>query len=145
MNRIGEGGMGVVFKTMHRRMERLVALKVLKRSATSADFVKRFHREIHVAARLNHPNAVAALDADECELADFWVMEFVDGADLDQVVEKSGPLSVAETVAAVRQAALGLSHAHEQGVVHYMSPEQATDISAVSCDHAPKLTDLHAG
>ena len=98
MEKIGACGMGEVYKALHRRMKRVVAIKVIRKKLATKDFIERFRKEIHAAARLNHPNAVSAYDADECELGDFLVMEYVEGADLKQVVEKQGPLSVTEAV-----------------------------------------------
>ncbi|MBS0205156.1 MAG: response regulator [Planctomycetes bacterium] len=118
LNRIGEGGMGQVFKALHRRMKRVVAVKVIHRKLATPDFTARFRREIQAAARLNHPHVVAAYDADECELGDFLVMEFVEGADLKQIVEKAGPLAVSEAIEAIRQSAQALGYAHQQGLVH---------------------------
>jgi len=115
---LGEGGMGSVFKAVHRRMDRVVAVKVLKKDSQNEQFRARFRREIKAAARLNHANIVVAYDADECELGDFLVMEYIEGTDLEQVVRKSGPLEVSEAINAIRQAALGLAYAHRQGIVH---------------------------
>lgn len=119
LGRLGEGGMGIVYKALHRRMQREVALKILKKDISeSTDFVARFQREVYAAARLNHPNVVAAYDADECDLGYFLVMEYVDGLDLSQVIHRAGPLSVREVINAIRQAAEALAYAHSQGVVH---------------------------
>ena len=118
LSRLGEGGMGEVYKALHRRMKRVVAIKVIRKKLATKDFIERFRKEIHAAARLNHPNAVSAYDADECELGDFLVMEYVEGADLKQIVEKQGPLSVGEAVDAIRQAARALGYAHRHGMVH---------------------------
>lgn len=117
-SRIGTGGMGDVFKCLHRRMQRIVAIKVIKKKMATEEFITRFRREIQAAARLNHPNVIAAYDADECELGDFLVMEFVEGTDFKEIVEKGNPLSVDEALEAVRQAATGLSYAHQNGIVH---------------------------
>ena len=118
LSHIGEGGMGSVFKALHRRMDRVVAIKVIKQQQATPDFIARFHREIKAAARLNHPNVVVAYDADCCELGDYLVMEYVEGTDLDIVIEKSGPLSVSDAIESMRQAAVALDYAHSQGVVH---------------------------
>lgn len=118
LSRLGEGGMGEVYKALHRRMKRVVAIKVIRKNLATKDFIERFRKEIHAAARLNHPNAVSAYDADECELGDFLVMEYVEGADLRQIVEKQGPLHVHEAVDAIRQAARALGYAHQHGMVH---------------------------
>ncbi|HIK95492.1 MAG TPA: response regulator [Planctomycetes bacterium] len=118
-NLIGEGGMGTVFKALHRRMQRVVAIKTLKLQDKGSDSaIGRFKREVHAAARLNHQNIIAAYDADECELGHFLVMEFVDGSDLGQIVKKQGPLRTSAAIDCILQSARGLSYAHSQGVIH---------------------------
>jgi serine/threonine protein kinase len=118
-DRIGAGGMGQVFKAEHRRMHRVVALKVLPTAAVkSAPAVARFGREVEAAAKLEHPNIVAAYDADEAAGVHFLVMQFIDGVDLSALVKKSGPLPVGKAVNYVLQAARGLAYAHAQHVVH---------------------------
>ncbi|MBI1902823.1 MAG: protein kinase [Planctomycetia bacterium] len=119
LDKLGQGGMGVVFKAQHRRMDRVVALKVLPPAATrSPDLLKRFQREAKAAARLLHPNIVAAYDADEAAGTYFLVMEYVPGIDLASLVRRDGALSVARAVECVLQAARGLQYAHGEGVVH---------------------------
>lgn len=118
MDLIGSGGMGRVFKALHRRMDRLVALKVLHEKAVeSRDAVERFHREVKAAARLQHPHIVAAYDADEDQGLHFLVMEYVDGPDLATIV-KNGPLTLERAVDVIAQAARGLEYAHGEGVIH---------------------------
>src|SRR5262249_20295119 len=95
LDRLGEGGMGTVYKGRHERMERLVAIKVLARNvAESEAFLQRFQREVETVARLSHPNIVMAFDAGESALGPYLVMEFVDGRDLATDVRLSGPLAV---------------------------------------------------
>lgn len=119
LEKLGEGGMGMVFKARHRRIQRVVALKLLPPVATkSPDAVQRFHREVEVAARLTHPNIVAAYDAGEANGAHFLVMEYVPGHDLSRVVKNEGPLAVDRAVLCILQVARGLEHAHAAGVVH---------------------------
>jgi serine/threonine protein kinase/formylglycine-generating enzyme required for sulfatase activity len=119
LDKLGQGGMGTVFKAEHRRMKRIVALKVMTPAAMrSPDAVKRFRREVEAAARLTHPNIVAALDADEARGIHFLVTEYVEGSDLAALVKKSGPLPVDTAVDCIRQAARGLEYAHSLGVVH---------------------------
>jgi len=119
LDKIGEGGMGQVFKARHRRMERVVAVKVLPEAAMSSpEAVQRFQREVKAAARLSHPNIVTAYDADEAGGVHFLVMEYVEGKDLASVVADRGTLSVDRAVDYVRQAAKGLKYAHGQSVVH---------------------------
>ncbi len=119
LDRIGAGGMGVVLKARHRRMKRLVALKLLPKSATeSEDALRRFHREVEAAARLNHPHIVTAYDADEAKGVHFFVMEYVEGSDLSSLVKQRGPLAIDEAVDCILQAAGGLAYAHRQGIIH---------------------------
>src|SRR5262245_6715337 len=119
LDRLGAGGMGTVFKARHRRMKRVVALKVLSREVAGTEkFAQRFQREVETIARLTHPNIVMAYDADECEAGPFLVMEFVNGRDLASEVVTGGPLSAAEAVDRILQAARGLEYAHDQGIIH---------------------------
>lgn len=119
LDRIGAGGMGQVFKAQHRRMERLVAVKMLPpRLTKDATALARFDREVKAAARLRHPNIVAADDADEANGVHFLVMEYVEGNDLAAQVKKHGPLAVAEAIQCILQAARGLEFAHGEGVIH---------------------------
>lgn len=119
LDRLGEGGMGTVFKARHRRMRRLVAIKVLSRQvARSERFIKRFQREVEAVARLSHPNIVMAYDADEADVGHFLVMEFVNGRDLASEVQQHGPLPVRQAVACIVQAGWALEYAHRQGIIH---------------------------
>jgi serine/threonine protein kinase len=119
LDRLGAGGMGTVFKARHRRMKRVVALKVLLRTLVQDEhFVQRFQREVETIARLSHPNIVMAFDADEAEVGPFLVMEFVDGRDLASLVQKGGPLSVFQAVDCILQGARGLDYAHSRGIIH---------------------------
>ncbi len=118
LSRVGRGGMGAVYKAEHRKMKRLVAIKTIRKELATPEFITRFRREIEAAARLVHPNIVAAYDADECELGDFLVMEFVDGSDLRRLVEKTGPLSVTDAVSVLLQTAQAMSYSHRLGIVH---------------------------
>jgi serine/threonine protein kinase len=116
---VGIGGMGAVYKAEHRLMERLVALKVISPSfLQNAAAVDRFHREFKSAARLSHPNVVTAFDAEREGNLHFLVMEFVEGLSLDRLVQQAGKLPVPQACHLMHQAALGLAHAHERGMVH---------------------------
>jgi CheY-like chemotaxis protein len=118
LERVGSGAMGTVYKAVHLLMERVVALKVVRPELLSrpgAD--QRFRREARAAARLHHPNIVHAYDAESAGDAHFLVMEFVEGANLADRL-RGGPLPAAEACRYAREAALGLQHAHEQGMVH---------------------------
>ncbi|MFO0870822.1 MAG: bifunctional serine/threonine-protein kinase/formylglycine-generating enzyme family protein [Pirellulales bacterium] len=119
VGRIGAGGMGQVFKAQHRHMKRAAAIKLLPKDLTkNEDAIRRFQREVEVAAKLSHPNIVQTYDAGVQKGVWYLVMEFVDGRDLSVVVAKQGPLPVGVAVDYVRQAARGLAFAHESGVVH---------------------------
>jgi serine/threonine protein kinase/formylglycine-generating enzyme required for sulfatase activity len=119
LDKLGQGGMGMVLKARHKRMNRLVALKVLSPAVVkTADAMKRFQREVEAAAKLHHPNIVAAHDADEVNGTHFLVMEYVEGTDLSVLVKTKGPLSIDQAVKCVLQAARGLEFAHAHGVIH---------------------------
>src|SRR5262245_27150218 len=119
LDRLGAGGMGTVFKARHRRMKRIVALKVMGQNlCRDENLVKRFQREVETIARLSHPNIVLAFDADEAEVGHFLVMEFVDGKDLMTLVQQSGPMSLRAGVDSIIQAANGLQYAHDQNIIH---------------------------
>jgi serine/threonine protein kinase len=116
---LGAGGMGQVFKARHRTLDRLCALKVIRKErVASAEAVSRFLREGKAAARLLHPNIITIFDADQAGGVYFLAMELIEGTDLAKLVAKQGPLPLAQACSYVQQAALGLQHAHEQGLVH---------------------------
>jgi serine/threonine protein kinase len=119
LSKLGSGGMGAVFKARHRRMKRIVAVKVLSSDiARQSSFVKRFQREVETIAQLTHPNIVMAFDADEAEIGHFLVMEYVEGRDLASEIQQNGPLSVQAAVDAIAQAASGMAYAHSKGIIH---------------------------
>lgn len=119
LDKLGQGGMGVVLKAEHKRLKRLVALKVMSPNLVKTpDALKRFHREVEAAAKLRHPNVVATDDADEAKGTHFLVMEYVQGSDLSELVKKNGPFTVSQAVQCILQAARGLEYAHKQSVVH---------------------------
>lgn len=119
LKKIGAGGMGDVYLAEHRRMKRQVALKTLPAAMTKdAQSIQRFQREVQAAAKLTHPNIVAAYDADEANGTHYFVMEYVKGIDLSAVVKKQGVLKVDVAVDYILQAATGLEYAHEEGIIH---------------------------
>ncbi len=119
LEQIGEGGMGQVYRAQHRRMKRIVALKVLPAEMTrSAQALGRFQQEVEVAARLVHTNIVTAFDAGETNKTYFLVMEYVEGQDLAVIVAEQGSLPLADALDFVIQAARGLEYAHAQKVIH---------------------------
>jgi serine/threonine protein kinase len=119
LDKLGQGGMGVVFKARHRRLGRVGALKILPPSfARDRSAVMRFRREVEAAGRLKHANLVAAQDADEDRGVHFLVMDYVEGRDLDRVVRDRGPMPVIQAIDSLIQAARGLEAAHAEGIVH---------------------------
>jgi eukaryotic-like serine/threonine-protein kinase len=120
LERLGSGGMGSVYLCEHKLMRRRVAVKVLPTAkAEDAASLERFYREARAVAALDHPNIVRAYDIDQDDKLHFLVMEHVDGSSLQEIVKKTGPMDVTRAAHYVRQAALGLHHAHEAaGLVH---------------------------
>ncbi|MCI0681957.1 MAG: serine/threonine protein kinase [Gemmataceae bacterium] len=117
--RIGEGAMGQVFKAWNIRLARIVAVKMIhKEHIANNRAMQRFRREMETASQLDHPNIVLLRDADEVDGRPYIVMEFIEGIDLSQRVKQDGPLPVGEAVSHAQQAALGLQHAFERGVIH---------------------------
>jgi serine/threonine protein kinase len=115
---LGEGGMGRVFKARQRSLNRLVALKVIRPGRLNTPAAQsRFRREVEVIARLDHLHIVHAYDADEVNGIYFLAMEYIDGTDLARLA-KQGPLPTPLSCDYIRQAALGLQHAYERGMVH---------------------------
>lgn len=118
-DKLGEGGMGQVFRAVHQKMKREVALKIISPQIVGdASSVQRFNREVEAAARLTHPNIVTAHDAGEIENVHYLVMEYVVGLDLMAIVRRKGCLPVANAVDCTLQAARGLTYAHDAGIVH---------------------------
>lgn len=119
LEELGAGGMAVVFRARHKRLDKQVAVKILPESSfRHPESVGRFEREMRAIGRLEHPNIVQAFDAGECEGRHYLVMELVDGLDLSSVVQRVGPLSIADATCAIAEAAKGLQHAHDHGMVH---------------------------
>ena len=115
---LGAGGMGAVYKALHLRLDKVVALKLLPAERLNPTAVARFQREMKAVGKLDHPNIVRALDAGEHEGTHFLVMECVEGEDLSQLVARFGPLPIAAACEIVRQTAAALQHAHQHGLVH---------------------------
>jgi serine/threonine protein kinase len=119
LERLGEGGMGQVFKARNWKLNRLAALKLIRKERlNNLEIIRRFQREVRASAQLNHPNVVHAYDCGECGDRHFYVMEYVEGTDLAQLVCRNGPLPVEQACDCIRQATLGLQHAFERGLVH---------------------------
>ncbi len=119
LDRLGAGAKGRVFRAQHRLMGRVVALKVIApHIASRASSIARFHREMRIIGRLDHPNVIRAFDADQIGELLYIVMEYVPGRSLDRVLEERGPIPPAQAVNYTAQAARGLGHAHDRGIIH---------------------------
>lgn len=116
---IGEGGMAVVYKAFCHRLNRFVAIKVLRDEfAEDEEFRRRFLAESHAIAMLSHPNIVAVYDVSSCDGVEYIVMELIDGITLKQYLKKRGALNWKEAVHFAKQIAKALSHAHQRGIIH---------------------------
>ena len=119
LEKLGQGGMGNVFKARHRRMGRVVCIKVMNAAGRrSPRMLERFRLEARMIAALNHPNIVLAHDADESDGIPYLVMEYIRGTDLAEHVVQNGIMSVDEVVDVALQVAEALDYAHGQGVIH---------------------------
>lgn len=119
LDKLGEGGMGTVYLATHVWLQKLVVVKVLKAERKNdPQAISRFEREMRAVGRLEHPNIVRALDAGHENNRHFLVMEYISGIDLARLAKRLGPLPVADACELVRQAALGLHHAHQNDLVH---------------------------
>jgi formylglycine-generating enzyme required for sulfatase activity/serine/threonine protein kinase/Leucine-rich repeat (LRR) protein len=117
--KLGQGGMGAVFKAVHTKLDKTVAIKVMSRQGTLDDTaVERFEREMRAVGRIEHPNVIRAMDAGEADGFHFLVMEYVEGIDVSQAVKANGPFPIGQACEIIRQAALGLHEAHLLGLVH---------------------------
>ncbi len=118
LDSIGQGGMGQVFKAEHHIMGRIVALKVLPKSKSTPGAIASFTREIRAQAKLDHEHLVRAFDAGHDRNVYYLVTEYIPGMDLRRYIRERGPLSMREAATIISQAADGLQHAHEMGLVH---------------------------
>ncbi len=116
---LGKGGMGNVFLARHTVMNRLVALKMISRQlGQDAAMKARFFAEARAVAALDHPNIVHAYSVDSEGDRYYLVMEFIEGTDLERLVQRDGPLDFELAADCIRQAADGLAHAHGKGMIH---------------------------
>lgn len=116
---LGAGGMSSVYLAEHATLKSKAAVKVLPvKRVDQSSYLARFEREARQSARLSHPNIVRTFDLDTAGAIHFIAMEYVDGIDLHAKVKRDGPLPIREAADFIRQAALGLQHAHEEGLIH---------------------------
>jgi serine/threonine-protein kinase len=143
LDRVGSGSMGRVYRAHHAMMDRVVALKIIAPEIASNErVVARFQREMKLVGRLDHPNVVRAFDADQINKVLYIVMEYVTGVSLGERLKKKGPLPATEMIEFAAQAAFGLAHAHEQGIVH--RDIKPTNI-LLTDDRRIKILDLGLG
>ncbi|HEY1189329.1 MAG TPA: serine/threonine-protein kinase [Gemmata sp.] len=140
LDKLGEGGMGKVFRARHARIDRTVALKVIRPSLVANPTIRgRYAREVQATGKLSHPNIVSIDDAGEADGKFYLAMEFVDGIDLARMMRDFRALEVVEACEYVRQAALGLHHAHEHGLVH--RDIKPSNIVVAGERHLPQATE----
>jgi serine/threonine protein kinase len=116
---LGRGGMGTVYKALHPRLDKIVALKVLPAGRFAGEkFLERFEREMKAVGRLDHPHLIRALDAGDADGLQYLALEYADGIDLGALLKRLGRLRIADACELVGQAASGLQAAHARGMVH---------------------------
>ena len=119
IEKIGEGGMAVVYKAMCNRLNRLVAVKIMRDEfAADEDFKRRFSSESQAVAMLSHPNIVTVYDVSHSEKIEYIVMELIDGITMKQYLERKGAVGWRETLHFSKQIAKALVHAHSKGIIH---------------------------
>ena len=116
---LGQGGMAVVYRAEDLTLGRTVAVKILRESlATDPEFLERFRRDARAAARLNHPNIIAVYDVGQDGLSNYFVMEYVEGTDLRDLIREAGVLAPPQVVDIGCQIAAALEYAHRSGLIH---------------------------
>ncbi len=119
LERIGEGGMALVYKALDHRLNRYVAVKIMRDEMAEDDELRRrFTTEAHAVAMLSNPNIVAVYDVSHSDVLEYIVMEYVDGVTLKYYMERKGAISWREVLHFSRQIARALAHAHERGIIH---------------------------
>ncbi len=140
LEKIAQGGMGVIFKATQLNLNRIVAVKVLAEDLSDDEsFVRRFIEEARAAGQLSHHNIVHINDVGEHRGVFYFIMEYVDGENLKAVLQRSGPLSVERALVVALQVCYALRHAHERGIIHRdIKPENVM----ITRDGVVKLADL---
>ena len=147
LERIGTGGMAIVYKAKCHRLNRLVAIKILKSDlAQNEEFRRRFNAESQAVAQLSHPNIVSVYDVSRGGDMEYIVMELIDGITLKQYMEKRGQLNWRESLHFITQIMRGLSHAHSRGIIHRdIKPQNIMVLRDGSVKVADFGTDPDAG
>ena len=143
LHRLGEGAMGVVYKARHVKVGRLFAVKVLHpRTLQDTKVVRRFEREAELAGRLRHPNVIGVVDVGEVDGTRYMVMDFAEGPDLAKLLDEA-PMPPERIIRLVRAMLDGLSHAHEQGLIHRdFKPENVIIERAGNGAETPRIVDF---
>jgi eukaryotic-like serine/threonine-protein kinase len=145
LQRIGTGGMGSVYKAEQPEMNRMVAIKILHPKLTNRqDLASRFRREARAMAQLTHPNTVKVFNYGELEDGSlYFVMEFLEGRNLNRVVKRDGPLSVERAVPILIQVCGALQEAHGAGIIHRdLKPENIFLSKQMGLEEYPKVLDF---
>lgn len=140
LKKIDKGAMGTVYKARQISMDRIVAFKILsKKLSRDMEFVKRFEREARATAKLSHPNIILGIDVGEADGRRFFVMEYVDGKTVQELLKRGGAMDEKRALGIVLQIARALDHAHRHHLVHRdVKPENIM----VTRDGSAKLCDL---
>ncbi|MBI3725069.1 protein kinase [bacterium] len=140
ISRLGEGGMGQVFKARQKSLDRFVALKVLTpKLAADHEYVQRFELEARAAAKLNHPNIVQVIEQGHDGVIKFIAFEFIDGSSLEGLLKKRGRIPEREALKIIREIADALRYSSEKGLIHR---DVKPDNILLTKDGTPKLADL---
>ena len=140
IEKIGEGGMSVVYKALCHRLNRYVAVKILKDElALDEDFLRRFHTESQAVAMLSHPNIVTVYDVSRSSDTEYIVMELIEGITLKQYMQRRGALTWKEVLHFSTQISKALAHAHSRGIIHRdIKPHNIL----ILADSSVKVTDF---
>jgi serine/threonine protein kinase len=140
VQKIGEGAAGIVYKGRHRTTGQIVAIKIVNEDVLAEEvLLKRFKREFTITQRLNHPHIVRGYECDLNADPPYFVMEFVEGESLGDIIERRGALPEGEAIALITQVAEALQEAHEHGIYHR---DLKPDNVLIGPDGQAKLTDL---
>ena len=119
LEKIGGGGMAIVYKAIDKLLNRVITVKVLREQFVSEDdFIRRFQREAQAVAKLSHPNIVSIYDVGHEQDFHYLVMEYVEGQNLKEIIVQKAPLDPLEAIDYTIQILEALEHAHDSGVVH---------------------------